>query len=364
MDVGAFYRAHREEVDAAVSEVLASGWYVLGAEVVAFEKEFAEALGLRSAVGVASGTDALVLALRALGVGPGDRVATVSHTAVATVAAIELTGARPVFVDIDPRSYTMDPDDLERALSGVERAKAVVVVHLYGHPADMPAILAAAERHGASVVEDCAQAHGARIGERGVGGFGAAAAFSFYPTKNLGAFGDAGAVSSPDPTVIERVLSLRQYGWKQRYVSEIPGMNSRLDELQAAILRVRLRHLAAENERRRALAAAYRCGLAGLDLILPQDPNGATHVYHQFVIRVRERDRMIDHLKRAGVGVNVHYPQPVHVQPAYRGRFEAGPRGLAVTLEVANSVLSLPMYPQLDDDAVARVVAAVRAALS
>ena len=254
-DPHANYHAHRTEIDAAVQRVLDSGWYILGEEVVAFEREFADYVGASHAVGVASGTDALELALRACGVGAGDLVFTVAHTAVATVAAIELTGATPLLVDICPHSYTMDADCFQAALRDPPpgRPRAVVPVHLYGHPADMPSICRIAMEYGLYVVEDCAQAHGAVIDGRTVGAWGHMAAFSFYPTKNLGALGDGGAVVSGDAGMAEKVRALRQYGWRKRYVSAAPGGNSRLDPLQAAILRAKLPHLHSENGDRKSV---------------------------------------------------------------------------------------------------------------
>jgi len=340
MDVGAFYRAHRGEIDAAVARVLDSGWYVLGTEGDAFEAEFSAMFGYGGAVGVASGTDALILALKALDIGRGDRVITVSHTAVATVAAIEIAGAEPVLVDIDPVSFTMDPADLERALAATAGVKAVIVVHLYGQPADLPILADICKRRGVKLIEDCAQAHGARVGARFVGGFGDIAAFSFYPTKNLGAFGDGGAVCASDPTLLETLRALRQYGWRRRYVSDIAGMNSRLDEIQAAILRARLPQLEAGNRRRREIAAAYRAGLAGLDLVLPVEREGTTHVYHQYVVRCRDRDALCARLRAARVGFNIHYPVPVHLQPAYEDRLIRSEGGLASTEAAAREVWS------------------------
>jgi dTDP-4-amino-4,6-dideoxygalactose transaminase len=363
MDLTAIYRAQKPEIDAAVARVLESGWYILGNEVAAFEREFAATLGLGFAVGVASGTDALILAMRACGIGPGDRVATVAHTAVATVAAIELVGAEPVLIDIEAETCTMDAAELERALATIPGIKAVIPVHLYGQSADIAAIVAIAKRHGAVVIEDCAQCQGAAFAERPVGGFGDAATFSFYPTKNLGAFGDGGAVTARDPAIVERLHELRQYGWKQRYISATAGYNSRLDEIQAAILRVRLPRLAAENARRGAIASAYDRGLEGLPLIRPATRAGATHVWHQYVVRSAGRDALQQALKDRGVGTNIHYPVPVHRQPAYAGRLLCGPSGLGETERAAAEVLSLPMYPQLDDESVAAVIAAFRAVL-
>jgi dTDP-4-amino-4,6-dideoxygalactose transaminase len=353
----ASYLAHQEEIDRAIQRVLQSGWYVLGQEVIAFEQEFARYIGVRDAIGVGSGTDALVLALRACGVGPGDAVLTVSHTAVATVAAIELAGARPILAEIEPETFTLDPDSLEEAIKtcGQDQIKAIIVVHLYGHPADMPAILTIAGRYGLKVIEDCAQAHGAALQHLRAGALGShVAAFSFYPTKNLGALGDGGAVVADDPEVAAQVRLLRQYGWRQRYVSELPGMNSRLDELQAAILRVKLRYLDQENCRRQEIAGSYNTWLAETPLLLPQVRPGVTHVYHQYVVRSRQRDQLRSFLEAHGIGTMIHYPVPVHLQPAYRRRVTLANR-LARTEAICREILSLPMYPQMTDADVKRV---------
>jgi dTDP-4-amino-4,6-dideoxygalactose transaminase len=361
-DPRAGYLEHRAGIDAAVRRVLESGWYIQGREAEAFEQEFAAFLGLRHAIGVGNGTDALELALRACGAGPGDLVFTVSHTAVATVAAIESAGATPVLVDVDPVTCTMDPESLRQALANAPAGtpKAVIPVHLYGHPADLPAIVGIARGRGLAVIEDCAQAHGALLGGRLAGTFGDLAAFSFYPTKNLGAMGDGGMVATDDAALADRVRLLRQYGWRERYVSDIPGRNSRLDELQAAILRVRLPHLARENDGRRALARTYAALLAGAGLSLPETRPGAVHVFHQYAVRLPRRDELRAHLQRAGIGTLVHYPVPVHLQPAYRGRLAAAVP-LPRTEQVAREVLSLPMYPQLRDDQCRRVCAEVLA---
>ena len=358
VDLKAAYHRLQAEIDAAVARVLASGWYILGPEVRAFESEFAAYLGVEHAVGVASGTDAVLLALRALGVGPGDEVITVAHTAVATVTAIELCGATPRLVDIDPVTYTLDPTHLAAAIT--PRTRAIVPVHLYGAPADLDAILAVARAHGLLVVEDCAQAHGARTQGRTVGTLGDAAAFSFYPTKNLGALGDGGAVATNRPEVAERLRLLRQYGWRERYVSDVAGTNSRLDELQAAILRVRLGHLEAENEARRRLAARYDAALAGLPIALPAARPADCPVYHLYVIRAAARDALAEHLRARGIGTGVHYPVPVHRQPAY-AHLGYGPGSLPATEAAAAEVLSLPMYPDLTEGAVDTVAAAIRA---
>jgi dTDP-4-amino-4,6-dideoxygalactose transaminase len=331
--------------------VLEGGWYILGQEVTAFEEEFARYLGAAHAVGVGSGTDAIHLALRACGVGPGDAVLTVSHTAVATVAAIELAGATPVLVDIDPETCTLDPNHLKVVLAAWTgpRPRAVIPVHLYGHPADLPAILEVARRHDLVVIEDCAQSHGATLDGRKTGTWGHVAAFSFYPTKNLGALGDGGAVVTSDPGLAQRARLLREYGWRERYVSELPGMNTRLDELQAAVLRVKLRHLDRENARRRALARLYDARLGGTPLALPRARGAVEHVYHLYAVRGAERDDLRAYLKGRAVGTAVHYPVPVHLQPAYAGRRLDRGRGLPETERVCRETLSLPLHPQLAD---------------
>lgn len=356
VDLKAAYGRLKPEIDAAVARVLAGGWYILGQEVRSFEDEFAAYLGLDDVVGVASGTDAVMLALRACGVGPGDEVITVSHTAVATVAAIELCGAVPRFVDIDSDTLTLDPALLNAAIT--PETKAVVPVHLYGGPAGMDDILDIARAHGLAIIEDCAQAHGARYGDRVVGTMGDAAAFSFYPTKNLGAIGDGGAVATHRPDVAERLRLLRQYGWRERYISDIPGYNSRLDELQAAILRVRLRYLDEENDARRHLASTYAAALGDLPIRRPLPRHDCRHVYHLYVIRTERRDALRDYLKARGIGTAIHYPVPVHLQPAY-AHLGYGPGSLPVTESAAYSVLSMPMYPDLPLESAASVAVAV-----
>lgn len=347
------YESHREAIDAAIRRVLESGRYILGDEVIAFEREFAEYVGVRDAIGVGSGTEALHLALAACGVGAGDEVITVAHTAVATVAAIELCGATPVFVDIEPDYFTLDPDQLEDAITS--RTKAVIPVHLYGQPADLAAIVSIAQQHGIKLIEDCAQAHGTMYRDRRVGSWGDVACFSFYPTKNLGAIGDAGAVVTNDPLLAEKVRSLREYGWaSQRSVSEVRGWNSRLDELQAAILRVKLPFLDEENERRREIAALYDELLCDSDLILPRRRADATHVFHLYVVRSAERDELLARLRCEGIGASIHYPVPVHLQPAYAGRF-ARAGSLPNTERIAREILSLPIYPELGEAEIPRV---------
>ena len=361
---GAGYRALRSEIDAAVARVLQSGWYILGQEVRAFEAEFASWLGTTTAVGCGNGTDALAIALRALGVGPGASVVTVSHTAVATVAAIEMVGATPVLVDIEPDYYTMDPRELAEVLAhpppGIPPIRAVIPVHLYGQPAAMPEISAACRQYGVSVIEDCAQAHGATLDGKKVGTFTEVATFSFYPTKNLGALGDGGMLATPSAQLGADIAALRQYGWKTHYVSDAVGVNSRLDELQAAILRVKLAHLDAQNARRRTIAAAYDEALYGKSLA-PVVRAGAGHVFHLYVLRSRERSILQARLREAGVGTGIHYAVPVHLQPAYSGRIPLGPAGCRATETAAGQVLSLPMYSELSDTQVSRICDALRA---
>lgn len=344
------------ELDVAVQRVLKSGWFILGPEVEAFEHDFAEYHGGGHAVGVANGTDAIELALRAAGIGAGDEVITVAHTAVATLCAIERAGARPVLVDIDPETYTMDPQAAAAAIT--PRTRALVPVHIYGHPADLAPLLALAEKHGLILVEDCAQAHGAHYDGRKVGTWGHMAAFSFYPTKNLGALGDGGAVFTRDAHTADRLRRLRNYGQTQRYYHDERGVNSRLDEMQAALLRVKLAHLDAHNNTRRALATTYQSALTGVTL--PIERAYARHVYHLYVIRHPRRDALMDALKAHGIGTLIHYPVPNHLQAGYRDLgYKAG--ALPVTEQAAQEILSLPMYVGLHETDVQRVADAVGA---
>ncbi|HEX3991150.1 MAG TPA: DegT/DnrJ/EryC1/StrS family aminotransferase [Acetobacteraceae bacterium] len=357
---GAAYRAHKQEIDAAISRALDSGWYILGQEGRAFETEFAAWLGAGTVVGCGNGTDAIALALRGLGIGAGSTVVTVSHTAVATVAAIESTGAVPLLIDVEPDHYTMDPAELAQVLAdppaGLPPVRAVIPVHLYGQVADVEVIGTLCRRHGMALIEDCAQAHGAKRSGRLAGTFGDAATFSFYPTKNLGALGDGGAVVAREPAVAARIATLRHYGWARHYISDEVGINSRLDELQAAVLRVKLGYLDAANARRRDIARAYD---AVLGARAPRRRRGSEHVYHQYVVRTPERDRMQATLRERGVGSGIHYPVPVHLQPAYANRVLLGPSGCAVTERAAAEVLSLPLYPELTEDQVGQVCRAI-----
>lgn len=353
----AAYLAHRDDIDAAVLRALDSGRYILGPETAAFEKEFSSWAGASDAVGTGSGTDALHLGLRAVGIGIGDEVITVSHTAVATIAAIELAGATPVFVDIDPQTFTMDPVSLQERLTA--RTRAVIPVHIYGHAADMDAILEIARSRRLIVLEDCAQAAGARYKGKQVGTLGDMGAFSFYPTKNLGALGDAGALITSNPVLAERARALRQYGWRTRYLSDMAGMNTRLDEVQAAILRVKLRHLNAENARRGAIASSYQDALEG-NREIGSPPNTAPsgqHAWHLYVVRSPRRDELQAFLADQGIGTLIHYPVPVHLQAGY-SRLRAG--CLLETERAAREVLSLPLWPEMSDSDVTSVCSALR----
>jgi dTDP-4-amino-4,6-dideoxygalactose transaminase len=348
------YLSRRQQILDAVTRVLDSGHYILGPEVEAFETAFAAYCGVEHAIGVASGTDALMLALRGLGIGPGDEVITVSHTAVATVAAVLAAGATPVLVDVEPDYWTIDPEAARRAITA--RTRAIIPVHLYGQPADMAAIMAIAGEHGLSVIEDCAQAVGAQYRGLRVGSVGDAGCFSFYPTKNLGAIGDGGAVVTKRTDVAARVRRLRQYGWDEHRATEAPGVNSRLDALQAAILGVKLPRLEADNARRREIAARYTEGLAGLPIDSPRARPHTSHVYHLYVIACEERDRLKQRLADADVVAGVHYPVPAHAHPGYDGKCRIGPGGLGLTDRLVGRILSLPMYPEMSAADVERVL--------
>jgi dTDP-4-amino-4,6-dideoxygalactose transaminase len=351
------YVAHKRAIDEAVLGVFEKGMYIKGEQHSLFESEFAAYTGVKLGVGVASGTDALRIALSACDVGAGGGVITVSHTAVATVSAIEQASAVPVLVDIDPGSFVMDVAAVERAITS--QTKAIVAVHLYGQPVDLGPLKALCDEHDLWLVEDCAQAHGALYEGQRVGSVGDIAAFSFYPTKNLGAIGDGGLVATNDPGLAQRCRLLREYGWATRYVSDIPGGNSRLDEVQAAILRVKLPHLDQDNAQRRRIADRYRAGLQGTGLTLPTERSGSHHVYHLFVVRSPRRDALVDHLNKSGIQGAIHYPVPVHLQPAYLKRIRTAAK-LEHTETAAGEILSLPMYPELQDSEVDRVIEAVR----
>jgi dTDP-4-amino-4,6-dideoxygalactose transaminase len=361
-DPRAGYLEHKAAIDAAIARVLDSGQYILGREAECFESRFAKLVGVAHGIGCGNGTDALELAVRACGIGAGDLVFTVSHTAVATIAAIERAGATPVLIDIEDGGFAMDPAALERALKSPPpgRPAAVLPVHLYGEPAELGEIAAIARAHGLRLIEDAAQAHGAQYGNRAAGSIGDFGCFSFYPTKNLGALGDAGAVVTDNAELAAAAREIREYGWRDRYVSAVPGINTRLDPIQAGILNAKLDCLEAENARRQAIAARYDAGLADLPLKLPTRRANATHVFHQYVVRHAKRDRLREHLRQAGIGTGIHYPLPVHLHPAYQGRVPVGPGGLCHSVTAAREILSLPMYPQLAPEAVDRVIAEIR----
>jgi len=348
----------REEIDTAMGQVVSDCNFVLGEQVVDFEKNFAAWCECEYSIGVASGLDALKLVLRALDIGSGDEVITVSHTFIATALAISSVGATPVLVEVNPDDYTMDSRTLEAAITA--RTKADIPVHLYGQTADMDPILEIANRHGLKVIEDACQAHGARCGGRRAGSMGDAAAFSFYPGKNLGAFGDGGAVTTNDALLAERIRTLRNYGSARKYYHDELGENSRLDTLQATVLNVKLKTLDDWNTRRRAIADRYSEQLTGVgDLVLPRAREKAEHVFHLYVVQTGRRDELQQHLKEQGVDSLIHYPVPVHVQKAYA---EAGWQSgdFPVTEKLAGRILSLPMSPVMTEDQIEGVVQAVK----
>ena len=342
-DPKAQYLSSRDEIDKAIKRVLESGWYILGDEVRLFEEEFAVYNGVPHSIGVGSGTEALHIALRALEIGSGDEIITTAHTAVATASAIALSGAKPVFVDIEPDYFTIDPHRIEEVIS--PKTKAVIPVHMYGQPCDMDIILEIAHRHGLKVIEDCAQAHGATYKGKRAGSMGDIGCFSFYPTKNLGAIGDGGALVTNDDRLAEKISLLREYGWKKRYISSEEGWNSRLDEMQAAILRVKLEKLDDDNACRQQHACEYENALKDLPLVLPGIRNNVSHVYHLYVIKSDERDKLKAHLWDQGVNTTIQYPVPIHRQEYYQKI--AGRISLPQTDQEAETILSLPIYPEL-----------------
>ena len=350
------YLAHKKEIEEAVSRVLESGWYILGEEVKTFEEEFSSFIGTSFGIGTVSGTEALHTALAACGIGPGDEVITVSFTAAATAAAIELTGASPIFVDIEPDFYTIDPIKIEPAITS--KTKAIVPVHIYGQPADMDPVLEVAKAHGLLVIEDCAQAHGALYKGKRVGSIGDMGCFSFYPTKNLGAIGDGGMITTDNEEFAHKARLLREYGWAERYVSHFPGWNTRLDEIQAAILRVKLKYLDEDNEKRRQLAGVYTSKLSRTSLSLPQIRGGGAHVFHLYVVQSERRDRLLSFLRDNNIGASIHYPMPVHLQPAYSGKGER--ESLEETEKAIGRILTLPMYPELNPVDISTVIEAIR----
>ena len=356
-DPSASYQAHKSEIDQAIKRVLDSGWYVLGTEVDAFEKEFASFHGKDfHAVGVANGTDAIALCLRSLGLGTGDEVITPSHTAVATIAGIEQAGCTPVFADIDPNTRCISSKSIEVRVS--TNTRAVMPVHIYGQPAEMRRILEIAKAHNLAVVEDCSQAHGAEINGQKVGTFADISAYSCYPTKNLGGTGDGGVILCRSKEFAEKIKSLRQYGWNDARESIIPGFNSRLDELQAAILRVKLYHLADDNAKRLAIALRYNKAFQDLPITLPTLSENELHAMHLYVIEYDRRNELMEHLRSHQIGASLHYPLAVHQHAAYTKRIR-GWENLQVTNQFYQRNLTLPMYPELSAGKVDKIVSAV-----
>lgn len=354
------YLSRRDAINAAIRQVLDSGQYILGRQVEDFETAFAAYTQVEQGVGVGNGTDALYLALRSFDVGPGHEVITVSHTAVATVSAIGQTGATPVLVDIDPETYTMDPTSIASAIT--QCSKAIIPVHLYGQPANMDDIMSVARDHDLIVIEDCAQAAGAMYKGRRVGSIGDAGCFSFFPTKNLGALGDGGLVTTSDGGIAERIRGLRQYGWQDGRMSKEQGFNSRLDELQAAVLNVKLAFLDEDNAQRRMIAERYDEAFADLDILTPERTKDTEHAFHLYVIRTSKRDALKEWLRNNGVLASIHYDPPVHAQPAYNNC--PGANSLAVTETVAGEILSLPIYPELAQEEQQQVINSIRAFLT
>ena len=352
------YQAHKEEIDEAIQRVLSSGWFVLGKEVENFEKEFAAFHGEDfHAVGVANGTDAIALCLRSLGLGNGDEVITSSHTAVATVAGIEQAGCSPVFADIDPNTRCIDSNSVRERVSSSTRA--IMPVHIYGQPAQMHRILEIAKDSNLAVIEDCSQAHGAEINGQKVGTFADISAFSCYPTKNLGGTGDGGVILSKCPQLVQKIKALRQYGWNQDRESLIKGFNSRLDELQAAILRVKLSYLPSANKRRRYIANKYNHAFIDLPITTPTLRQNELHAMHLYVIEYEKRDILMNHLRKRDIGASLHYPLPVHKHTAYENRI-SGCNDLPMTDMFYSKHLTLPMFPELADNLIESIINEVR----
>ncbi len=368
VDLSKQYLAIKKEIDEAISRVLNRGWFILGEELFSFEKEFAGYCEMKYAVGVGSGTEALHLALLACGVKPGDEVITVPNTAVPTVAAIALANAQPVFVDIDPKTYTMDPNELEEYLKksyknkdsrSTNKPKAVIPVHLYGHPANMDPIQEVAKKYDLIIIEDACQAHGAKYKEKLVGSIGDAGCFSFYPTKNLGAYGDGGMIVTDNEETAIKLRMLRNYGEEKKNHNLIKGLNSRLDEIQASILKVKLDHLDDWNNTRRNHARLYFHSLKESLVSLPIEEKYAKHVYHLYVIRAPERNRLQEWLKKKGIVTSIHYPTPIHLQPAYKDLgYEKG--DFSVSEQCAMEILSLPMFPELTEDQIKDISQEIR----
>ena len=344
----------KKEILNAINRVLRSDKYILGDEVKNFEKEFAKYVGTNFCIGVNSGTDAIILALKSLDIKVGDEVITTSHTAVATVAAICAVGATPIFVDIEPNYFTINTFGLEKLVN--KKTKAIIAVHLYGHPCDMDNLLLISRKFGVKLIEDCSQAHGAKWNDSNLGTFGIISCFSFYPTKNLGAIGDGGALLTNDEKIAKRILSLRQYGWNEKKMALEIGSVSRLDELQAAILRVKLKHLLKSNKKRRIIADMYLSYITNPKIILPKEHPKSYHVYHLFVIRTARRSALIKKFNEAGIFPGIHYSTPVHQHPAYNKFEKNSKRNLPITNMIVNEIVSLPIYPELSFSKIKKVI--------
>ena len=351
------YLSHKKEINKAILKVLESGYYILGQELNLFEKEFSKYIGCKYGIGVGSGTEALHISLKAYDIGPGDEVITVSNSAVATVQAIELVGATPVLVDIESEFYTIDSNKIEKAIS--EKTKAIIPVHLYGQAADMKSITKIAKKHKLLIIEDCSQAHGALYFGNKVGSLADAGCFSFYPTKNLGAYGDGGIIVTNDEQFAVRCQMIRQHGWKKHYISHISGFNSCLDELQAAILRVKLKYLDKDNKKRIKIANIYNKSLIKTNLVLPKERDNSAHVYHLYVVLSEKRNQLKKYLEKNNIFSEIHYPIPIHLQPAYKNKIKIIGK-LKITEDLAEKVLSLPNYPQLKTSQLYKVIKTIK----
>lgn len=368
IDLKRQYKKIKGEILSATQRVYEKGRFILGEEVSAFEKEFSHYCGVRYGVGVGSGTDALYLALKATGIGEGDEVVTVANSFVATALAISFTGAKPLFVDIDPKTYTMDPNHLElllkhqKAKGSGRKIKAILPVHLYGHPAEMDSIMEIANRYELIVIEDACQAHGAKYGKKKVGSFGAMGCFSFYPTKNLGGYGDGGMVVTNHKRYDQNLRLLRCYGERKKYEHILKGHNSRLDEIQAAILRVKLKYLDQWNGERRRKAKIYTQMLSPLGVVCPSEKKGVRHVYHLYTIKTKKRDSLQTFLKKRGIETLIHYPIPIPLQKAYR-ELEYHKRDLPLTNQWSRKILSLPFFPEMKESEMEEVAEGIRSFL-
>jgi dTDP-4-amino-4,6-dideoxygalactose transaminase len=359
VDLKAQYEPIKEEIHHAWDQIFSSMYLFLGPNVQAFEKEFSEYCDTKYAIGVSDGTTAIHLALRAIGIRLGDEVITVSHTFIATAEAVILAGATPVFVDIDPHTYTIDVDQVEKAITS--RTKAIIPVHLYGQCAEMDPILEIAQKYKLAIIEDACQAHGATYKGRKAGSIGDMGCFSFYFSKNLGAYGEGGMVTTSNADYAQKIRMMRDHGSERRYFHEVLGWNGRLDELQAAVLRIKLPHLDSWNERRRQIASFYQSGMSDMGIETPQERAGNRHVYHLYVIRTEDRDALRNLLDQEGIGTGIHYPVPIHLQPAFK-KYSPPMGSLPVTERIVTQILSLPMYPELSPDQAQRVVEGIRKA--